>query len=306
LISFFDRPRLLLTLTAAFWAGNMVLGRAIVGTIPPITLACLRWIFASLIFLPFAWPHLRKDAHAIAKNWGILLFLGFIGPACYNSLSYLGLVSTEALNGLVLSAAGPMIIALTAWSIFGDRLDMMQVTGMAAAFAGMLLVVAKGSLMSLAALKFNPGDLLLLAGMTAWSIYTAFLRKRPPVSWQSYNLVTYAIAAIMNIPAAYAEHELGYTLSATWMTAAAIFYVAIFPSLIAYIFYNRAVELLGPAPAGLYLFLMPVFGAIFAMPLLGEKPHLYHAAGFALIIAGVLIGSRRPAMARLPLAKRPD
>ncbi len=136
--------------------------------------------------------------------------------------------------------------------------------------------------------------------MAAWSSYTAFLRKRPPISWQSYNFVTYAIAAVANIPLVLAEHALGHRLSANWVTAAAIFYVAIFPSLIAYIFYNRAVELLGPAPAGLYLFLMPLFGALLATALLGEKLYLYHALGFALIIAGVLIGSRSAMAARLP------
>ena len=90
--SFFDRPGLLLTLVAIFWAGNFVLGRAIVGVIPPVTLACLRWTLATLIFLPFAWPHLRRDAAAIRKNWPMLLFLGAIGAGCYNTLSYLGLV----------------------------------------------------------------------------------------------------------------------------------------------------------------------------------------------------------------------
>ncbi|MGO9472304.1 MAG: DMT family transporter [Rhodomicrobium sp.] len=303
--SFFNRPRLLLTLTAAFWGGNMVLGRAIVGVIPPVSLACLRWVLATLIFLPFAWPYLRKDAGEIWRNRLIILFLGFIGPACYNTFSYLGLVSTEALNGLVLSAAGPMFIAVTAWGIFGDRLDTAQLVGMAAGFAGVILVVAKGDLLSLAAFKFNSGDILVLAGVTAWSIYTVFLRKRPPISWQSYNLVTYAIAAIANVPAAFAERALGYTMSTSWVVAAAIFYVAIFPSVIAYIFYNRAVELLGPAPAGLYLFLIPVFGALLAMPLLGEKPHFYHAAGFALIIAGVIMGSRKSVVAPLPAEEAP-
>jgi drug/metabolite transporter (DMT)-like permease len=204
------------------------------------------------------------------------------------------------LNGLVLSAAGPVVIALMAWSLFGDRPAADQLLGMAAGFLGVLAVVAKGSFSSLAALRFNPGDLLILLGMAAWSVYTAFLRKRPSISWQSYNLITYAIAAIANIPLAVTEYALGYRMSATWFTAAAIFYVAIFPSLIAYIFYNRAVEVMGPAPAGLYLFLIPVFGALLAMLLLGEKLEIFHALGFMLIIAGVLIGSRRAMAASSP------
>jgi len=288
----FDRPRVLLTLTCAFWAGNVVLGRAIVGTIPPVTLACLRWTFATLLFLPFAWPHLKKDLSAIAAHRNVLLFLGLTGPALYNSLSYLGLVWTSAVNSLVLNAAGPMIIALTAWGIFGDQLHAAQLIGMAAALSGVLLIVAKGDLLALASFHFNPGDLLLIAGIACWAVYTSCLRLRPRVSWQSYNFVTYAIAALVNMPLAYGEMRLGYMMTVNWAAVAAVIYVAIFPSLIAYIFYNRAVELLGPAAASIYLFLIPVFGAVLAMTLLGEELHPFHAAGFALIIGGVLVGSR--------------
>ncbi len=291
--SFFDRPGLLLTLVTIFWAGNFVLGRAIVGMIPPVTLACLRWTLATLIFLPFAWPYLKRDAAIIRKSWPMLLFLGVIGAGCYNTLSYLGLVSTEALNGLVLSAAGPMFIALTAWGLFGDRLQPAQLAGLAAGFFGVLVIIAKGDLSSLAGFRFNPGDLLLIAGMITWSIYTAFLRKRPHMSWQSFNISTYTVAAVANVPLALIERGLGHSMTANAATAAAIAYVAIFPSLLAYIFYNRGVELLGPARAGLYMFLIPVFGALLAVLFLGERLHLYHALGFAFIIAGVVIGSRR-------------
>ena len=290
---FLDRPRLLLTLTSLFWAGNVIVGRAIAGTVPPVTLACLRWVLATLIFLPFAWPSLRRDAGEILKHRGILLFLGLIGPACYNSLFYFGLVSTQALNGLVLNAAGPMFIALVAWGVFGDRLSAPQSAGMAAGFAGVLLIVAKGDPLTLASLRFNPGDLVLLTAVLAWSAYTAFLRKRPRISWQSYNLITYAIAAVANVPIAAGELALGHTVTGGWAAGAAIVYVAIFPSLLAYIFYNRGVELLGPAAAGLYMFLIPPFGALLAVGLLSEKLHWFHAVGFALIIAGVLIGSRQ-------------
>ena len=291
--SFFDRPGLLLTLVAIFWAGNFVLGRAIVGQVPPVTLACLRWSLAALIFLPFAWAHLKRDAAQLRKHWRMIVFLGLIGAGCYNTLTYLGLVSTEAINGLVLNAAGPMFIALTAWGLFGDRLEPMQILGLGAGFLGVLIIIAKGDLASLAAFKFNPGDALIVAGMMTWSIYTAFLRKRPHMSWQSFNIGTYAVAGAANVPLALIEHGLGHTMKATPATAAAIAYVAIFPSLLAYIFYNRGVELLGPARAGLYLFLIPVFGALLAVVFLGEKLHLFHALGFAFIIAGVLIGSRR-------------
>ncbi len=290
-----DRPRLLLMVTAFSWAANVVIGRAIAGYVPPVMLACLRWSLATLILFPIAWPHFRNEWSNIVKHRRVLLFLGFLGPASYNSLFYLGLVSTEALNGLILNAAGPMFIALAGWSIFGDRLGVPLLTGMATGFAGVLIIIAKGDITSLASLRFNPGDLILLAAIAAWSSYTAFLRKRPPISWQSFSLTTYAIAAAVNVPLAIIENSLGHAMIVNWLTISAIIFVAIVPSVIGYVFYNRAVELLGPAPAGLYLFLIPVFGALLATGFLGEKLHWFHAVGFAAIIAGVLIGSRRAA-----------
>jgi len=298
----FDRPRLLLIVTALSWAGNVIVGRAVIGTVPPLTLACLRWTFATLFLLPVAWPYLRKEWREIMKDLRFLLFLGLLGPACYNSLNYFALVSTEALNNLVLNAAGPMIIALAAWSMAGDRPDNAQLAGMGAGFCGVLVIITRGGLSSLAALTLNPGDALALAAIVAWSVYTVYLRTRPPISWQSYSFVTYATAAISNIPLAATEHWLGYDLSLNWAAVAAIGFTAIFPSLISYIFYNRAVELLGPSAAGLYLFLIPVFGAVLATVLLGERLYLFHAAGFALIIAGVLIGSRKAAPASVSAA----
>ena len=290
----YNRPRLLLVLTSVFWAGNVIVGRAVAGQIPPVTLACLRWVLASSIFLPFAIAHLRKDWDALRRNWAILLFLGLIGPACFNTLAYMGLVSTEALNGLVLNAAGPMFIAVTAWALFNDRITAGQAAALGIGFFGVLIIVVKGDPATLSGFHFNPGDLLLVAAIVCWAVYTACLRKRPAISWQSFNLVTYAIAAFANLPFAIVENAGSQHMSASWASIAAVLYVAIFPSLLAYIFYNRGVELLGAARAGIYLFLIPVFGAVLAMVYLNEKLHAYHAAGFALIVAGILWANRKP------------
>ncbi|MFT4079369.1 DMT family transporter [Rhodomicrobium sp.] len=290
---FFDRPRLLMTLTTIFWAGNFVLGRAIAGHVPPITLACLRWTLATLIFLPFAWAHLKRDGAAIREHWAILLFLGAIGAGAYNTLSYIGLTSTEALNGLVLNAAGPMFIALSAWALFGDRIGRLQIVGLASGFAGVLIVIAKGDLASLASFRFNPGDVFIISSMLSWAIYTACVRLRPSISWQSFNFVTYAVAAVGNAPLMAWEWSAGYRPVWDEAAVAAIIYVSIFPSILAYVFYNRSVELMGPANTGLFLFLVPVLGALLATLALGEQLHLFHAAGFALIVAGVLLGTRK-------------
>ena len=168
----------------------------------------------------------------------------------------------------MLSAAGPMFIALTAWGLFGDRLGAGAARGACRGLFRRSCHHREGrSCRRSPAFRFNPGDLLLIVGMITWSIYTAFLRKRPHISWQSFNISTYAVAAVANVPLALIEHGLGHSMKANAATAAAIAYVAIFPSLLAYIFYNRGVELLGPARAGLYMFLVPVFGALLAIGL---------------------------------------
>ncbi len=291
--SFYNRPALLLTLTSIFWAGNFVLGRAIVGHVPPVTLACLRWSLASLLFLPYALPYVKQDAKTLFEDWKIVAFLALVGPGFYNTLSYLGLLSTEALNGLVLNAAAPMFIALAAWSIFGDRVEAAQLAGLVAGFGGVVLIIAKGELGQLLGFHFNPGDILLIVGMICWSVYTTCLRKRPNVSWQSFNLVSYVIAAVVNLPMAVWEHTSGQGMRADTGTFAAIAYVAIFPSLLAYIFYNRGVELLGRTKACFFVFLVPVFVALLATVWLGETLYGYHVLGFGLIISGVLIGTLR-------------
>ena len=290
---FFDRPALLLTLTALFWAGNSIVGRAIVGQIPPVTLAFLRWTLATLIFLPFALTSLKRDFALMRRNWIILLFLSIMGAGSYNTLFYLGLVTTEAVNALVLGAASPMFVMLMAWGLFGDPVGPRQLFGIGGAFLGVLFIVAKGDVLSLTAFRFNSGDLLIIVSMITWSIYTAFLRKRPPISWQSFNIATYAVAAAANLPLALIEYKTGQSMAVNTATAGTIIYVAIFPSLLAYVFYNRGVELVGPTRTGLYMFLIPMFGAGLASLFLGERLHLYHAVGFALIIGGVLIGNRQ-------------
>lgn len=287
----YNNAGLLLSVTSLFWAGNVIVGRAVAGMIPPITLSCLRWTLATFIFLPFAWSFLRRDWALVRKSWLSIMLFGIIGPGCYNTLSYMGLAWTEALNGLILNAAGPIFIALVSWGIFGDRLRAVQVAGLAMGFFGVLAVIAKGDLRLLTGLTFGLGDIVLIIGMIMWSIYTACLRLRPDVSWQSFSATTYGVAAIGNLPLAAIELTHGGTMSANSGTIAAVSYTAIFPSLIAYMCYNRGVAILGATRAGLYLFLVPVFGALFAMIILGEQLHLYHASGFILIIAGVLLGT---------------
>jgi drug/metabolite transporter (DMT)-like permease len=284
---------LLLSLTALFWAGNFVLGRGVHEYIPPIALAWTRWCLATLIIVPFAIPHLKRDWPVIRANLPILLFFGIIGVGAFNTLSYTGLNYTTALNALVLQSSGPILIVLMSFFIFGDRISPRQALGITCSFTGVLVMVARGDFSVLASFELNRGDLLLLAALGLWGLYTAYLRKRPAIHWLSFTATTFLIGALINTPFYAWEHLTVRQLHFDAQTLAAIAYVSIFPSVLAYICFNRGVELIGANRAGVCLHLVPLFGAVLAITLLGEEPRAYHFIGIALILAGVTLAARK-------------
>lgn len=290
--SLYANAFLLLSLTALFWAGNFIIGRGVHGHVPPIALAWLRWFFATLIVLPFAWPHLRRDWPVIRKNWPILVFLGVLGAGLFNTISYFSLNFTTAINAVVMQSSVPVLIVLATFLLFGDRIRPRQLLGVAISLTGVLTMVARGDLSVLAGLTFNSGDLGLLTAMAIWAVYTACLRKRPKIHWLSFIAVTFTVAIALNTPLFIAEHLSGWRLQFDRQTLLSVVYVSIFPSLLAYIFYNRGVELIGANRAGVFNHLVPFFGAALAILLLGETPQLYHAAGIALILSGVTLAAR--------------
>jgi drug/metabolite transporter (DMT)-like permease len=285
---------LLLTLTALFWAGNFVLARGVHGHVPPVALAWSRWVLAFLIVLPFAIPHLRRDWRAICEKPLLITMLAITGVGIFNTLSYIALNYATAISGAVIYSVGPALIAITSFIVFAERLSWRQVLGIAISLLGVLVVVMQGEVVALFALKFNSGDLLFLAATVIWAIYTVYLRNVPEMHWLSFIAVTFFIGALVITPFFVAEHYSGWRLQFDRTTALAILYVSIFPSVIAYSFYNRAVELIGANRAGVFLYVVPVFSTLLAIALLGEKLEVHHVVGFALIFAGVTLASRKP------------
>lgn len=283
---------LLLALTALFWAGNFIVGRGVHEHVPPIALAWTRWCLATLIVLPFAIPHLRRDWPAIRANLPILFFLGTIGVGAFNTLTYSGLVYTSALNAVVLQPSGPILIVLASVVFFGDRVSPLQALGIAISLIGVLTMVVRGDFSTLQDFSLNSGDLFILAALALWGVYTAFLRRRPEIHWLSFVAATFLIGLLVNTPFVIWEHMSGRQLRFDAQTAAAIMYVAVFPSVLAYTFFNRGVELIGSSRAGVCLNLVPLFGAVLAIALLGEQLRAYHVIGITLTIAGVTLAAR--------------
>ncbi len=287
-------PYLLLTLASLFWAANWVVGRAMRNDMPPIAMGFWRWAIALLILLPFAAAELRQKWSVVRANWLTLALLGALGASAFNTLVYLGLQYTAATNGVLLNSITPIMIVLLSWIVLGERISSRQALGVALSLAGVIAIVARGDAHLLAALQFNRGDLLLVTAMFLWAIYTLILRRRPPeLSAVGFLAAMLLLGLPWLLPFYLWEFSVHGGFSLTPATMAALAYYSTLPSIVAYLFWNRGVAQVGPNKAGLFVHLMPVFGALLSVIFLGERLYAYHYAGAALIFAGIWLTTRR-------------
>ena len=288
-----DQPYLLLSLTSLFWAGNTVLGRFLAGHVPPVTLACVRWAGAFIILLPFAALHLARDWPTIRKHAGLLTVLALTGVSAYNTLAYYGLQYTTAINGLLLQSIGPLFVALWTFVLFGDRLTLRQAAGISISLAGVLVIICRGSLAVLLGIGFNRGDVFFLIALLIYAYYTAALRKRPAMHPLSFLAVGMGLGSLLLVPAAAWEILSGKTIILDTASFLSFAYVAIFPSLLGYLFLNRGIELIGANRAAPFMHLVPVFGSVMAILWLGERFEVFHAVGYALVFTGITVATRK-------------
>jgi drug/metabolite transporter (DMT)-like permease len=278
---------LLLATAVLFWAGNSVMGRAMAGIVPPMALSFWRWTFAFLVATPLAWGRLKTDWRVLVKHWPIVLGLGVSGVASFGALVYVGVQTTTALNSILLQAAMPPIILLFAWISSRERTTGGQIAGIALSLLGVLVIISAGRPWNLLHLALNPGDALVMIGVVLYAIYSLLLRFRPPVHPFSLLWATFGIAVLALAPLYAFELASGRSFALGRSALLGIGYVALFPSVFAYLCFNRGVELIGAARAGQFMHLMPIFGSILAVMLLGERFHAFHAVGLVLIAAGI-------------------
>lgn len=291
-----NQPYLLLSLTSLFWAANIVLGRYVAGHVPPMTLSCIRWIGAFLLLLPFAWPHLKRDWPVLRTRLPLLVMLSATGFAINNGLSYWALQYTQALNALLLQSAGPLFVAL--WALpLGVRLTFAQFVGIAISLVGVLVIVLRGDLGALASVQFNRGDVMFGGALLSFGLYSALMIRRPVTHQLSLIGFTIGCGALLLLPFSIWEYSTGATLKLDLLTVGTVVYVIIFPSTLSYLFFNRGIALIGPNRAAPFFHLVPVFGSAMAIVLLGEQLQLFHLIGYALVLAGVVIASRRASAA---------
>jgi len=284
-----------LVLTAALWGSSAVAARGLLDTLPPVALAYLRWSVVLVLLVPFAWLERKAIIAALRAHpraYAALAVLGFAPQTC---IVYLGLVGSSAiLLGLLNSAIPVMIVALlAAWR--GRRPRPLEMAGLALSLCGVAFILARGDVSALVALRFSPSDLLLLAAMIVWALYTIKLTERPgTLSLPAFIFVGALLGGVFALPLLIAEWTLKGPPALEMAHALGVVYLGAFPTLIAMLLFGYGLIRVGPVQAGIFTHLVPVFTAVFAAAILGERLQPFHAAGFVLVAGGAVLCCLRP------------
>lgn len=288
------------------WSGNWVLGRAVRADIPPIGLSFWRWLVAVVILFPVALRSKPSDWQALRQSWKVVAAMGLFGAALFQSMVYIGLHSTQATNALLLNATAPLYVIVIAWLVLGSRVNARQMVGISISFIGAAILVSRGELATLLHLKFNIGDLWIIAALVVWGLYSVLLRFKP-AGMSSLMLVFFiAVCGVIFLTPLYIwETVFGQPMHLNMPTVWSVLFTGVFASVVAFIAFNEAVARIGPSKAVYFLHLMPVFGALFSFIFLGETLSLYHLIGFPIALGGVLMATIIPDTQRTPMEPKP-
>jgi drug/metabolite transporter (DMT)-like permease len=291
---FMSRPYLLLVLTTLFWGGNAVAGKAAVGNIDPYVLILVRWAGAFVVLIPFAIRPVVADWPVLRAKWWLYLFYGAVGYALFNVLVYVAAYFTSGINNAIDQTAINIFVMLLNFALFRTRVRALQLVGVAVTIVGVALTATHGDLERILSLDINFGDLLVLIASLAYALYSIALRYRPTTSWLSFLFASFLGAALASLVfAASLGGGIGHFMVALptttplgWLIVA---YTVLFPSLISQMLYVRGVELIGANRASLFINLIPLFGAIGAVLILGEQLQTFHLIAGALIVIGIVL-----------------
>ncbi|NCF26454.1 MAG: EamA family transporter [Gammaproteobacteria bacterium] len=285
-------PYTLLILTTLFWAGNAVAGKFAVGVISPVSLTFARWLIACVAFYFFARPHLKRDWPVVRRHLPLLFTLGALGLAAFNIGFYWALNYTTAINVTIEQSAMPVLIILANYLFFSQRITALQGIGVLLTITGVLVTATRGAPLTVLETGVNRGDALMMLCVLLYGSYTVALRFRPDIHWTSLMFVLTFSATVFSAPFYAIEiMQSGFQLprQEAW---AIIAYTAIFPSMASQLFFIRGVAMLGANRAGLFINLVPIFGAILAVMILGESFRPYHLAGLLLVLGGIGMAER--------------
>lgn len=277
----------LLLTTMLFWGGNAVAGKLAVGHISPFLLVSLRWAMAVAILSLFAGRRLQEDWPVIRRNLPLLVGLGATGFTAFNATFYLALNYTSAINVAIEQAGMPVVIFAANFLIFRMRVTWLQLVGFILSLVGIAVATTHGQPGRLASLDVNFGDCLMLLAVLLYGGYTVALRLKPDIHWMSTITVLAVSALIASIPFALWEFWAGRTILPDAMGWGVTTYTALFPSLLAQVFFIRGNELIGGNRAGMFINLVPIIGTLLSIAILGEVFHLYHAVAIVTVLGGI-------------------
>lgn len=310
-------PRLagLLTVPPLLWASNAVLGRMLVPLVPPLALNALRWLGALVILLMLGWravatAQARTDVRA---RWRYLALLGLLGIGVYNALQYQALRTSTPINVTLIASSMPVFMMLVGALFFSIKPTPRQLLGTAFSMCGVVMVLTRGEPAQVGQIHFVRGDLLMLLATFGWACYSWLLVRPPrwalqpvranvanaageahPWNWAEFLLVQLLFGVLWAGASAGLEQVIA-PRPIVWqpLVVAAIAFIAIGPSVVAYWFWGEGVALGGPALGAIFNNLTPLFAALLSALVLGELPHWYHGVAFALVVAGILVSTRR-------------
>ena len=284
----------LLALANLFWAGNWVMGRALRDAFDPLTLNFWRWMVAVVALAPFALRGLRAQLPLVRRHAGYLAFLAFLGVALFQSLVYLGLRSTAAVNAVLINCSAPLFILLCAWIIERERATLRELAGILVAVAGILVILCRGDLAALRQLEFHAGDAWIILAMPVWGLYSVLLKRRPAALGGVHFLFVLSVMGLLMLAPFAAWLALQAPPHAPSLAqATGVIYMGLFASVGAFICWNRGVAVVGANAAGYTLYLLPTFGTLLAIAFLGERFGAFHAVGIVTIVAGVILATRK-------------
>ncbi|MAK55765.1 MAG: EamA family transporter [Pusillimonas sp.] len=277
----------LLGLATLFWAANSIAGKFAVGHVSPMVIVTIRWASVMIALYVFKKDQILADWSVIRARLPFLLFLGAIGFTGFSVALYYALIYTTAVNASIMQGGTPLFVFAASFILFSSRIAKEQAIGFLLSFIGVIIVAVQGEFANLLDLNINFGDALMLLAILSYGIYTAILRSKPAMHWTSLMFVLCLGATIASLPLLFIEAMQGATILPDTQGWMAVAYIVIFPSLLGQVFYIKAVELIGGNRASLFINLLPIWGALLAVTLVGEAFYSYHAAALVLIFAGI-------------------
>jgi len=285
----------LLILTTIFWSGNFIVGKAAsLYQIPPFSLNFYRWFFAGLILFPFTFKELIDKKKYIFKNISFFIILGILSITIFNSIVYYSLYYTQVISGVLMISTIPVWIIFIASILNIEKTNAFQIIGVSLSLIGVIFIITKADLNLIKNLNFNKGDLSMIVAMFAWAAYSALLKKKKyEISQLALLQVVIISGLIFLVPIYFIEMNLGHLIVLGQPFYLTLSYVVIFPGLLSFFFWIKGISIIGANRAGVFLHLMPIFGAIMAMIIFDEKFMYYHLLGAIFILAGIILSNKK-------------